>query len=232
MDGATVATVSFGGEGPSLALVSTSDGSVQTFPLEGGELVEGGPIAFAPDGSQVVTLERDPETGVVSLVRRDPSDGALVRSDPLPMPNADAIAFFPSGDRLVVTGIEPSELWVLDAETLRSVRTVETQGHAFDISPDGRTLALGNDDGTVSLVDIASGARTQLEGRHAAQVSGVGFSPDGSTLVTTGDDRDVIVWISRPGPCARSCTGMPDARSGPPSMRAATRHSPSAWTSG
>ena len=50
--------------------------------------------------------------------------------------------------------------------------------------------ALGDWDGSVDIVDVASGERTQLDGQHTAAVQGVGFLPDGSTLVTTGDDRN------------------------------------------
>jgi WD40 repeat protein len=46
----------------------------------------------------------------------------------------------------------------------------------------------------VTFLDLVTGQRRTGGGRHAASVQGVAFSPDGKTLVSTGDDRKVIVW--------------------------------------
>jgi len=194
-DGATVAYVAFGQDGISLAFISTADGSVRTVPLpEGADFVGGRPLAYLPDGSEIVSFESRVDAEGALLVRRDAATGEVRDTDPLAVANPEAIQISADGSSIMIASFGPDEITVLDATTLRERTTIERTGFAFDMAPDGETLALGESDGTVALTDVGTGKRTVLEGRHTAAVQGVGFSPDGSTLVTTGDDRDVIVW--------------------------------------
>jgi WD40 repeat protein/DNA-binding SARP family transcriptional activator len=64
---------------------------------------------------------------------------------------------------------------------------------AASFSRDGRTLATGADDGTVSVWSVRRGLRETLEG-HSASVRAVVFSPDGRTLFTAGFDGSVIAF--------------------------------------
>jgi WD40 repeat protein len=61
------------------------------------------------------------------------------------------------------------------------------------LHPDGRTLALGLDNGAVELLDLSTGRRRTL-GRQETGVIAVEFSPDGATLATGGVDGTVMVW--------------------------------------
>ena len=62
------------------------------------------------------------------------------------------------------------------------------------LSPDGRTLALGAEDGTVELLDLSTGRRRAAAGRQEPTSVAVAFSPDGATLATGGVDGRVMVW--------------------------------------
>jgi eukaryotic-like serine/threonine-protein kinase len=62
-------------------------------------------------------------------------------------------------------------------------------------SPDGRTLATGQKDGTISLWDTETGKRrAKLEGHEDNWVLAVAYSPDGQRLASAGKDSRVIVW--------------------------------------
>ena len=50
----------------------------------------------------------------------------------------------------------------------------------------------------MTLLDLRKGTR-RLLGRGGGRVHGAGFSPDGTMLVTTGDDGDVVVWRAASG---------------------------------
>ena len=66
-------------------------------------------------------------------------------------------------------------------------------------SPDDRTLAADNGDGTVRLWNVASPANPQPLGQPFLLDSGIGsgsmaFSPDGRTLATGTVDGTVQLW--------------------------------------
>jgi len=89
-----------------------------------------------------------------------------------------------------------------DARTLRTIRSaaispVPLLPSSAAISPDGRTVVIGSQNGSVWFVDAASGAATRGLGGHTAAVAAATYSPDGSSAITVGNDGRVIVWIPR-----------------------------------
>jgi WD40 repeat protein len=73
------------------------------------------------------------------------------------------------------------------------------------LSPDGRRVALGRDDGIVRLYDTATGVSLgELVGHHSA-VAGLAFSDDATRLATTGSDLTLRVWDLARG---RQLTGL------------------------
>jgi WD40 repeat protein len=71
-------------------------------------------------------------------------------------------------------------------------------GQRLALHPDGLRLALGLDDGTVLVRNLATDEVVPLH-KHRADVSAVAFTPDGTKLVT-GDVHGVVhVWQPGPG---------------------------------
>ena len=109
-------------------------------------------------------------------------------------------------DRLLLNG--PEETFVVDAATLRVRRRIPVGGFvAAGLSPDGQRAALGGFDGSVAILDLRTGQRRTLAGRHEDRVRAVAFSVDGRTLATTAGDGRVLVWDLRSGEVRETLIG-------------------------
>ncbi len=73
---------------------------------------------------------------------------------------------------------------------------------ATAFAPDGATLAMALDDGTVKVWDVQAERVRATLNAHNGPVWSVAFTPDGKTLATASDDGKVKLWEA--GTCARS----------------------------
>src|SRR6266511_502383 len=175
-------------------IVDLSNGSMQNVPVPrdtGTGFVSC--LAYAPDGQSFVAIERLEEEAL--LVRYTAGGRQVGRPFHLPHSQGGSIQFAPDGTRILLN--EAGTLTVLDASTLEEENKIRTEASAWAVAPDGRTVAFGSEDGTLSSVDLRTGHVRAARESHAGGVDGVGFSPDGHTLVTTGSDRKVRVWDPR-----------------------------------
>ena len=77
-------------------------------------------------------------------------------------------------------------------------------------SPDGRTLASGNQDNTVKLWDVASGQMLHTLQGHSATVWPVAFRPDGRTLASGSFDNTIKLRNVDSGQVLRTLQGHTD----------------------
>lgn len=69
--------------------------------------------------------------------------------------------------------------------------------HCIDISPDGKTIALGSADHRVYLANVVDGKiihRIEPWEGHSKTLKSVQFSPDGKWLATAGEDQTIFIW--------------------------------------
>jgi WD40 repeat protein len=62
------------------------------------------------------------------------------------------------------------------------------------LSPDGRLLAAGDQDGNIHLWDVASGEKLRTLSGHTGIVLRLAFNQDGSRLASASFDRLAKVW--------------------------------------
>ena len=105
------------------------------------------------------------------------------------------IAYLPDGTRLAVAS--SIGIWMYDTQTYQEValltgHTSRVESIAF--SPDGRTLASGSFDETISLWNAITGAHKVTLTGHTGGVNSVAFSPDARTLASGSRDQTVRLW--------------------------------------
>jgi WD40 repeat protein len=119
-----------------------------------------------------------------------------------------ALAFSPDGKRGAAATRDA--LALLDARTGKVIRRIPVVGSCLAFSPDGKTLAFGTThepgkvESPVLLYDAATGKeRRRLEGprleAHRGGVTCLGFSADGTVLLSADHEGTACVWRTATG---------------------------------
>jgi WD40 repeat protein/class 3 adenylate cyclase len=125
------------------------------------------------------------------------------------------VYYSPEGRHLVTiesTGDGSPELrWVLrDVVTRRPERTITTTDsypNTYTMTRDGRWIAFGWRDGTITAVNVTSGDEIVMDGRHAGGVDAISMSRDDTTLASGGEDDAIKVWDLPSGELRETLTG-------------------------
>lgn len=109
------------------------------------------------------------------------------------------IALSPIGKTFVVGSYgdakNPGVQTLWDVTTNQAVGVVSDDCCASAYSPDGSLLAVGSKDGSIQLVESATGKRlATLSGVHHGSIFSLAFSPDGTMLASGGADRTIGIW--------------------------------------
>jgi WD40 repeat protein/tetratricopeptide (TPR) repeat protein len=171
-------------------------------------------VAFSADGTKLAAGSRDGKVRVWDSLAGTPLRTMTGRERWV-----RSVAFSPDS-RLLAAGngapLEPEtdgEIYIWEVATGREVRVLRGQHSCINsvaFSPDGRLLASGSGrplgflmgmgrkaeptPGEIKIWDVASGQEVRTLRGHGAGVNGVAFSPDGSHLVSAGDDHSVKIW--------------------------------------
>ncbi|MDH6133400.1 WD40 repeat protein [Kitasatospora sp. MAA4] len=155
-------------------------------------------MALSPDGNTVALVGG----GGLRLwdVRTGKSIGAPVISA------AGHVAFSPDGRRVAFDSADDGGSAVrvrsLGADGIDEIRipypTANIASIAF--SPNGRSLAVGTDDGSLQLWDPASGkSEGPVMSGHRGRIEDIAFSPDSTRLATAGQDKTIREWDAASG---------------------------------
>ena len=98
------------------------------------------------------------------------------------------------GKRLFVNNLYGMYLWDIKTNTPSKVYFSGDSGSAFDVAPDGKTLAVAMHDYTLKIVNIADGTIIHDFEGHSGIIISVQFSQDGEYLISTSADKTVKVW--------------------------------------
>jgi WD40 repeat protein len=116
------------------------------------------------------------------------------------------VAFAPDGNTLVATVLSQDSLrgysqnvLIVNLSSGKTSTLNNGKPLSLAVSADGRLLAVGHSTGEIEVWTLDSFSGTSANpiktlSRHEGPVAAVGFSPDGTTLVSGGYDRNVKVW--------------------------------------
>jgi WD40 repeat protein len=114
---------------------------------------------------------------------------------------AAAVTFSPDGTKIAAAVNNPevaadSAIEILSVPQLAQLKTLHAPAaRSLAFSPDGRLLALGDDQGRVWLYDTRTWRpRGRPLTAHTSAVDTVNVSPDGRTLATTSNDGTTRLW--------------------------------------
>jgi WD40 repeat protein len=150
----------------------------------------GGGLAFSPDGKLLALARLDSSVRIYGISSR--RQVLKLETD---LKWANHLAWLPHSRTLVITsGFDSMVLiWDLDGAGHEALKSEAGNVGSISVSPDGKTLAVGTQDGAIVLWNIPSRRQiTTLKG-HLTIVGGLAFSPDGRCLVSEGGDG-VRVW--------------------------------------
>jgi WD40 repeat protein len=175
-------------EGPRVVTVS-SDGTVRLWDLATGARVNGGPFDGAtpslPIGVKGVTLA--PAGDVLILGGPDGAlyawdlagKGVVDKGGPVHRGRVTGAAQSSDGQTIVTLGQDRTvQVWTARPrhDPVAEVARLDAKPSALAVSPDGRTLAVGAEDGSVRMLDSGSGReQTRLTG-HGGAVTAVAFA--------------------------------------------------------
>ena len=149
-------------------------------------------LVFSPDGK---TLASDSHDGTIRLWDVITGEERYVLKKD--SDRASMLSFTPDGVTMVsVNWDDEISLW--NPSTGKHKKTFalhpdcSTTGAAFN--PNGKTVAIGSDNGTIYLHDLDTGELEMALTGHEEYVENLAFSPDGKTLVSGSGDGTIRFW--------------------------------------
>jgi WD40 repeat protein len=159
--------------------------------------VEG--VAFSPDGKTLASCGWDNKVRLwdVSRLSKEPP------SEPVVLPHDSmryAVAFSADGTLLAAAGYKSLTIWTCTSGRYKPLlEEVNETSRCVAFSADGRTLAIGTDNGSIRLLDMPGGHERAVLRGHDGIVRSVAFSPDARRLVSTSEGRSIMLWDAKNG---------------------------------
>jgi WD40 repeat protein len=152
-------------------------------------------LEFSPDGKKLVSGTMDgrvqmwnTETGVeLTPFLAGPNMDEAVNQDPI-----TTLALSSSGTLLAVGSEE--KICLFGSSQQPRLKDVPHSTKSLAFSPDDTVLLAGLRNGRIELFDMTTGEKINTLSGHTSTVEVLVFSPDGKTLVSTGQDGTILVW--------------------------------------
>ncbi len=176
---ADTSRVAVGLDDGSVLVSRVADGALEAF-HQGSIAVLG--LAFSPDGKQIAVRSADGSIRVLKTMSGRTSFAVPAPAGPAPAPTS-APAFGPDGKRFVAATPSGAAIFRTDTSSRLLLHPHGGMVVAVAFSPDGKSVATGSADGTVTTFDAADGRELVSFPGGKGTISTLSFSPDGATVV-------------------------------------------------
>jgi WD40 repeat protein len=156
----------------------------------------GGPVnsvSFSSDGALLATGSWDRTARVTEIrtgkVLLEVPQAAMLRG----------VRFHANGRHVLLAAGPLVEMWDLATKTRVWSVSHSAVVDEFDLSRDGRRLAMAIDDGSVVVRETATGAETARSPRSLNKARHVVFSPDGELVAAGGETRNAVLFRASSG---------------------------------
>jgi tricorn protease-like protein len=146
-------------------------------------------MAFSPDGRLMASGGSDNIVIIWDLGRLLPQRILKGHTN-----SVTKVAWSPDGSKVISLSYDDTVVF-WDVKTGKKVHTeTHDQVMDFDLSPDGKMLALGMFNQIVMVLDAASGEKLRLLEGHTDRLEMVRWSPDGTSLAGRSMDGALLLW--------------------------------------
>ncbi len=179
---------------PSLMIYETKTGKLidklgPEYFTSGGITPNPSKVCFSPNGEQVLCCDISGKAFLWSLVQKK----VVFRAT---FTKRIADACFALHSQMVILVGEDSRVTAVSTISGRVIwqKTLPSEGHCIDISPDGLQIAVGTLDSHLLFYSTITGEKKDWEKLEIRKIWSVGFSHDGHYLVVCGSSNEAILW--------------------------------------
>ena len=164
----------------------------------------GFPGNVSSDGSRITSMHLDFEAGEEVIDIWDADTGELLSNVSIPLP-AGMVEYeiYDQDFRYAARAIENGVTEVWDLNTQENILTIGNDTRPRDstlaFTHNGKRLATGNMDGSISIWDLANRKELLTIFGHSNPVTTISFNPDGTLLASAGGGRTVKIWDATSG---------------------------------
>ncbi|KAK5848912.1 hypothetical protein PBY51_008597 [Eleginops maclovinus] len=153
-------------------------------------------VEFSPDGSQLLSCSDDQTVRLWETKKVHTSSAVCLKRDSDVLFNAEEI--------IVSAADNCNRLQVRDGRTgavLFQSEEMSSRIYCTCMCRQPSAVALGQEDGTVQVLEVPSGKLLATLTGHTKTVLHCRFSQDGQTLITSSEDTTIRVWRWQSGEC-------------------------------
>lgn len=203
-EGPDVVSVVFSPDGKLLASLDTdaiklwdvsTGNKLREMPISGQSSLDG-LLAFSGDGKTLSSFTEGTIT-VWDVASGKQSSSTAVGAKRL----SDEVALSPDAKVLARVGLQEGDrdFKLLETATGRELMSPHVSEDAVSVeslafSPDGATLAIGDEEGAITLWDVFNGRELKSLKGHSFPAVSVAFSPDGKTIASGSVDKTIKLW--------------------------------------